>query len=409
MPKFRNRKGAFIVVFGVMFTALVAVMAVAIDFSRIWTMRNELQTSADAAALAGAKQFSLKLDSISAKDSANTYALRNQAMQGNVTVDSTTPGVWDDDAATFTPGVASPNAMRVVVYRNTNNLIMRAFGVTAPRVKARAIAWAEAPVGSTSCMKPWGVPYQLLMAQINYFRFGVPPASQSDSMLQRPFDRVADMNALNAMSDAQRTFMLKWGGGDLTDTLSIPGNYQAVDLPVKYDYETNTDNYPFGKSNGAADYYKNISGETCNDVSVGDSLGLAGGATPEQTWRHVDKSQQPDPYGVCETVIDDNSGGATNGNCTNSSGGTGVDIKAAFFYCDPTARKSNKCSGTSSNVAVRLLGSFTLSKIYPNQKGSPTCSTCVKGDIEGIFKPVSDPGPVGGTGSSTLNRLILVK
>jgi hypothetical protein len=57
MRRFRNRKGVFVVLFGILFTVLMAAGAIAIDFSRIWAMRNELQTAADAAALSGAVQL----------------------------------------------------------------------------------------------------------------------------------------------------------------------------------------------------------------------------------------------------------------------------------------------------------------------------------------------------------------
>src|SRR5687767_12096847 len=55
--KLRARRGAVVVMLGIMMVALVSVSAISIDFSRLWALRNELQTSADAAAHAGAIQL----------------------------------------------------------------------------------------------------------------------------------------------------------------------------------------------------------------------------------------------------------------------------------------------------------------------------------------------------------------
>jgi len=81
MRRFRNRRGVFVVLFGILFAVLMGAAAMAIDFSRIWAMRNELQTSADAAALAGAVQLSTTNNSLAKVDSATRwYAAANRAM-----------------------------------------------------------------------------------------------------------------------------------------------------------------------------------------------------------------------------------------------------------------------------------------------------------------------------------------
>jgi len=54
MRRAKNRKGIFVVLFGILFMSLMAAAAMSIDFARVWAMRNELQTSADAAAATGA-------------------------------------------------------------------------------------------------------------------------------------------------------------------------------------------------------------------------------------------------------------------------------------------------------------------------------------------------------------------
>jgi Flp pilus assembly protein TadG len=55
--KLKSRRGAIVVMLGIMAVTLMSISAISIDFSRLWTLRNELQTSADAAAHAGAVQL----------------------------------------------------------------------------------------------------------------------------------------------------------------------------------------------------------------------------------------------------------------------------------------------------------------------------------------------------------------
>ena len=57
---------------------------------------------------------------------------------------------------------------------------------------------------------------------------------------------------------------------------------------------------------------------------------------------------------------------------------------------------------------MNLLGLFTLEKVYPNGDTGPS-PQWDKAQIVGVFNPTSDSGPVGGAGSTTLTRIILVK
>ena len=125
---------------------------------------------------------------------------------------------------------------------------MSLMGVTQPRIKARAIGWADAPVSdATGCIKPWAIPYTLLMYRINVFRNTLNPGTfsppNSPANLTRTFDQVADLNALQQMSIADRTFSLKQGSGTMNDSgATIAGNYQAVVLPEYWDAATQANN-----------------------------------------------------------------------------------------------------------------------------------------------------------------------
>ena len=418
MRSSRGRKGAFVVLFGIMFVSLMAAGAIAIDFSRIWAMRNELQTTADAAALAGAVQITKPANATADIDTASRNNVgRNLVMGVPAVVNEVTPGQWNDNAAPngFTAAVTPTNAVRVVVSHATNNLIMSNLGITAPTVKATAIAWAEAPISTTNCIRPWAIPYEVLMGRVNVLRNIADPYSRDN--LTRPFDMVNDMNALRqaqASGDLNALrFSLKLGqndnanNGQISDGALVngqPGNFQAVVLPKWWDFETQSHTEPRPQPGGNA-YGDAIAGRNCYGIAVGDSLMTETGNKVNITVSNADKSDpQTAPYGVCESIVDAAQGQnvdlAIHGNCMNADGGVGVEIKAAFYFCP------SSCQGRSK-VSVTLLGSFTLEKIYPDGDGgnSPRWD---KSQIVGTFNPVSDIGPVGGS-STTLYRIILVK
>jgi Flp pilus assembly protein TadG len=403
MRRLNNRKGVFIVLFGLLFMVLMAASAMAIDMSRIWTMRNELQTAADAGALAGAVQLTPPHQRNGGRlaDSATWMAKLNKALYDTITVESVTPGIWDDAAQTFTSvgNINNATAVEVVVKHGTNKLIMGALGIAAPTVKARAVAWANAPVDNSNCMKPWTMPYTVLMDLVNRRRIAdgtLTGDPDSFDNLTRDFTD-DDRQLLATMSDAERTFTLKMGSGQGVDDpvpgSSMPGNFQAVQLP-RYKSAGGT-LYPEGRPANGADAYRDaIEGVQCYPLGVGDSLETEPGDMVGPTLQAVEKANGQDGNYICASIVTSND--ATNGNCMSDAGTVGVDIKTAFHQC------VTGCNG-SSKVGVRMIGSFTLTKMYKD-KGA----TWDKAQIVGIFKPLASTGPVG-AGPTTIQKIILVR
>jgi Flp pilus assembly protein TadG len=401
------------VIFGILFVSLMAAAGISIDFARIWVMRNELQTAADASALAGAVQYGNKPDNLDYQiDSASrNFAALNKAMGAAVVVDSVILGNWTDTppngvwtplcrvvsgtcVAIGTPPSPVPpkNAVRTVVSHTTNGLIMSALGITAPNVHARATAWADAPVPTSNCIKPWSIPYAVLMQRINTHR-GI---ANDFAGLTRPFDQNLDMQALREMTDAERSFTLKQGPDGANDPYpdgsTAPGNFQRIQLPKYKDAEDYSTPWPEGNSNGTPDYKDAISGSTCHTLGIGDSLATLTGNTPQPTLDAI-------VPGVCASLVNDEQS-PNNGNCINAQGGVGVDIKAAFHQC------LNNCNGMQF-VEVKMLGAFTLTKVYPNKENGPNPSW-ETGEIQGTFKPVTAGGPIG-PGPTLFTQIILVK
>lgn len=428
MLRLKNRKGVFVVLFGILVVGLMAAAAVSIDLTRTWAFRNELQTSADAAALAGAVQLGGgSLVANQALDSARAYAAKNRALKDLVTVELAELGHWNDTTAQYTSGGTPNNAVRVVVNHNVTNLWMSGLLGSSPfTVRARAIAWADAGVSESACLKPWVIPYPALMFRI--FRINHPTwttAIPRDS-LTRPFTP-ADLELLKTTSVPARTFTLKLGSqnntdsvtslNNLADSLKLPGNFQAVDLPPKWLKSTQAQNPNWSQGNGgdSTSYKGSVSGSSCHPISVGDSLATKTGNMVGPTINAADSSDGKDPPGICKYIRGDKYDPANTknseagyGDCMSalSGGSAGIDVKAAFYVC------VSKCNGQTT-YGVTMLGSFTLTKIYPGKTNycKPNTTGCLEydaGTIQGVFNPIQDPGAVG-PGASTLRRIILVE
>jgi Flp pilus assembly protein TadG len=406
MRRLKNRKGIFIVLFGLLFMVLMAVSAMAVDMSRIWTMRNELQTAADAAALAGAVQLTPPHvrggGGGNITDTATWAAKANTALYDTVSVESVHWGIWDDDAATFTASsFTNATAVEVVVKHGTNKLIMGALGIAAPTIKARAVAWANAPVDNSNCMRPWSMPYTVLMDLVNRRRVAdgtLTGDPDSFDNLTREFTDY-DRQLLAEMSDAERTFTLKMASGQSFNEgipgSTMPGNFQAVQLPRHYSADGTE--WPDGnpRGTGGADSYRDaIEGIECYPLGVGDILDVFPGDIIGPTLQAVEKQNPGDQNYICASI-------ASNGDCMNDQGTAGVDIKTAFHQC------LTGCNG-ATRVTVRMIGSFTLTKMYKTPGNANQGEFWDKGQIVGIFKPLAGTGPVG-TGPTTIRKIILVR
>ena len=402
--KLRARRGAFVVLTAIMMTSMVALCALAVDFARIAALKNELQLSADASAMAGGIQMLPNHNSATKWDSAYAYAHRNKAMQDTVTVDSIQFGNWNPGTVTFTQGGNPLDAIRVVVSRQSNGLFMSGMGIPMPRIKARATAWAAAPIGNDGCIKPWAVPYALLMERLNTYQ-GI---QNTPANLSRPFT-TTDYQTLMGMPVSARHFALHLGTGTLNDpvldSLNISGNYQAVQLGKYWDSNTQTYASP-GPINGAQAYRDNVSGSTCYGITVGDSLqtnqGLAG---PQNTVDPLLVQGNP-PVGICSQIRgwsdNTNMNSSTYGDCLDAQGNVGVDVVGMFYLC------ASGCNGASV-VGVKMIASFKLEKVYPrNDPGNNGLFSVA--ELRGTFNTQATTGKVNyNAGASPVVKVILVQ
>lgn len=382
MLKLHARRGAVAILTVLLFLALLGIGAVVVDFARLELMRNQLQTAADAAALAGAVQLT-KTDKISYLAQAKAIGQANPLFDTVVVVPDAAVevGRWDRASRTFasTNSPTTADAVRVTLSHQSSYLIGSALGFAPKQVAVKAVAWAGPSVGETMCMKPWALWIGQLMNRINLYRFGSPGDPT------RPMEQ-ADLDALRDMPEdgpTGRTFTVFLGNGG-TDT-TFNGNFYAISLPPFY----HADGSPSDStSNGANSYEQNISGARCNSVSIGDSLLTEPGAMVGKTCAGVvgSESCNVNGDGICASLV--------NGTCKGPNG-EDVVVKTAFWSAPTT-------SNGRLAAAVRLIGSFQL-KTFTKNNGKDG-----KAQLTGTFLPLADNGPIGNQ-VTTLVRIVLVQ
>ena len=153
------RRGATLVIVAVLIVLVGGMAAFAVDLARIYSGVNEMQTGADAGAMAGAVKLQ-DAPGLSPVSVVQSFATANSAFGSAVSLAAgdIEGGIWNDSAKTFTNAAwAAANAVRVTS-RNTPAL---AFGGLMSRTSLNANRAATAWIANQStrdCIKPWGVP-----------------------------------------------------------------------------------------------------------------------------------------------------------------------------------------------------------------------------------------------------------
>ena len=190
-PNFiKQTEGASAIIIALSLFALIGAASLAIDMGNLYSVRNELQNVADAAALAGAGQLVQKdasgnayRDSATAKTTAIQVAQTQSQIQGQATVadagrnDLTILfGVWDiynsnpslawTDLGTSVPSTSNANALRISITRDTGkafgpvtSLFATIFGISGTAVSATATAF----LGYTNEVQTGGVQLPLAL------------------------------------------------------------------------------------------------------------------------------------------------------------------------------------------------------------------------------------------------------
>lgn len=288
-----GRQGAVLVMATMMMAGLMVVTAIAVDLSRLFVLRTELQTAADAAALAAALR--LNEDRSRAGPTATTTAQANQAMGGRAEVDSVRFGIWRASDRTFvrTSSPIGADAAQVTVGRSTTYLLGRFIAGGPIRVTARATAWAGAPA-VRACVMPWFILHHDYMQALG---------KRHEDVLTHEDVRTLRDTATNK----------RWITVRLNRTANqrpAPGAFYGMVLPSPYSGET--------PQTGDAAYRDNI--DHCNTMERGWVAKTEQVATTgSQTW--------PGLQDLCPQL--------TGGVCYNESGGVGVPVNVSIFCTGP--------------------------------------------------------------------------
>lgn len=142
----RDESGSVFVLVALGFLVIMGVAALAVDMGNAYVMENNLQTTADSAALAAASELP---DVSNVTAVAVAYATKNMAtghFGDVVTAGDVATGNWSDDSRTFTAAGTPTNAVRVVARMSEDNdnaaptFFGRLFGKDSIDITASAVA-----------------------------------------------------------------------------------------------------------------------------------------------------------------------------------------------------------------------------------------------------------------------------
>ena len=406
MSRRRNRsarRGATLVVVAFMLVAIMGVFAIALDIGRFFVVNNELQTSLDAAALAGAYRLQKSTIADTAALSADVRAHVAAFVAANnkvdnraftVLADSVRLAFWNQglteprfDYAALTPK-RRPNAV-VIRWRKEAPVIFAGFlGNGSSTLWKRSIAWS-AYINSKDCVRPWAMPYKALYELAT----GVRPAGIAPDLTPD------QLTTLSNKSDADR-LMTFVGSNKPTEAPTPPNDSSWVP-------------FNFGGNSGKPDYQGGIKG--CDIYEVGTSAEngttLPGAAnqyndwSSQVIWKNVGQGDNSSP---CYRKAANDAG------CYASATATTPGVEISSVFADVTGVGSN-------TIDYRFVGQIDLVCYYQGTPAS-TCPVTPPGQsntgypegsivvrVHRYGSPILEPETILGVDPSLEFRLLLVR
>jgi Flp pilus assembly protein TadG len=369
VARLRNEAGSVILTFAISIAALFCFAVVAIDGAILMTTKNQLQSAADAAALAGASAYNI--DDATVRHRAAYYASHNFAVQ-----DTIRACIIDPNVDVVIDRNADPPYVQVTTHRTqaTGDPLRTYFlkildvaspnfnGTTRPNrvdVSARARANLVDECGAR-CVKPWAIPDRWLEKS--------NPANTKFDPGVDQYDPLA--TGYKAPNDVGLQITLKEGQANGT---GVPGQYYPVDLP------------PANKGTpvtGANAYRDWIAGCAPFVIAPGDTLNLEPGNMRGPTTQGVTDLIAQDPFAYWD------------GTKVVSSKGFSPRIVLVPLYDPNYAPESGR-----NNVIVAKVGAFFIENLGP------------QGKVTGRFIQVTAPGEPcdNNTGASLVVGLHLIQ
>jgi len=354
--RLKNRRGAILVLAAFVMVVVLGMLVVVVDMSRIYTQKNELQTAADAGALAGVLEMIKTSPEAEIKDSAVSFGEKNQVLKQaiNVATADVVCGNWDEANKTYLGDSAecgpAENTVAVTT-RGAANYSFPLFMNSNVQLAATARAYV-ASVGKTDCIKPWAIPYDELTTTLQ----------PGNTDIYRNLDAI-DLQQLHELSLAERTFTLKIGSPPAS------GNFGSLRIPDPDD----------PRANGGNLYASNIINCNGTPIGPGDVLDTQTGNMAGPTSKSVE-----------EFCANNGSFQASTGNCYDKNGELGITVKAALW-----SQLTDKGQGNYS-VQVRQIVAFKILNVSK------------QAEVTGAFLPIVTKGGLTPL-NTTIKRPILVK
>lgn len=358
----RGERGAVLVHVSVSLGVFTIVSALAIDYGTVLVGRSQIQSAADAAALAGAT--ALAFDSYDDRSSAGPAksAVIGVALANHVS--SQPPDVTPADVTfprcpdSFSAGPSVPpffSCIRVNAFRTVERgnplptFFGRMFGINASSVAATAMAQARA-ANSTPCLKPLAIPdrwTELAPAPGPWLSTSTfekwNPANPSVLLGQPDFYTAPRPTAFGTgltMSDIGSRVVLSEA---VADAAPVPWTYHAVRIP--------------GSRHGN-DFRSNVAQCAGATVAIGDRLpvqpGGAGGLAAAAIQELIDR----DPFARWNAVSND-----IDGSCADSASPCAAMSPRiiAVPLIDPAVFADDRRAGVSSVLVRNIAGLFVES------------------------------------------------
>jgi Flp pilus assembly protein TadG len=386
----QNRRGAIVVMTGIFIIALMLIGAISVDASRIFAAKNELQTAADAAALAGALQ--LLDDSSTAIDTARLYALRNRVEQNGVDSVEIEYGVWQPDSRSFVAGGDPKDAVRVTTRHLLPLSLARVFGDSTVTITSSAVAWSSGPVLESACAKPLAVPYSQLLRTLGY------PESFDVNLTDD------DIRRLREMTNEERATHFHFGDPELGVEDDGDGNHyaRAQYFPIDIDSTWNrsdpgTNDRPAVAPNTFQSYLAGPPTGRCSRTVRPNDV-VRSEPSDKRTAMRDGLSQ------LCQAQGGLLSGSSTTLRCRSVANGSIIELPLKVIFW---AGEYADWQGSRALLDAKMTGSF----VFTEFKWEPTDSsgTGQHGRMAGRWDVSRAFGPVTSTASSTLVRPILVR
>ena len=225
--------------------AFIGVAAISLDFGRMYLYRTQIHLATDVGALAAMQRF-MRNDKTTADDSGVVYT-QSHLVEGNVpnvAPANVEPGNWNFNTLTFTPAPggdwfnANNNSVRVSATYEAGFTFGRFFGFTTRMRSAQSVA-VVGSVGPTHCVKPWAVPYQMMLQQIY-------PSSAPGNPYDPNYNLTpADVNTLTNYTASNAIFLKV---GNPAQSVAPGAFYSVREPPLLYANGTIGNPWPSGSN-----------------------------------------------------------------------------------------------------------------------------------------------------------------